>query len=219
MLKAVAAKAVASAHLMAAQARWRTADRHAVLRAPVAGSVVEIPVAAGERVHTGQTIAVVQPNNGLWLTADYYGPQVRAIHPGMHGRFTPADGSADVPVRVVSVGPALQDGGGWPVRMRAAAASGPQAGWINGEAGTVTLNGPHVAMIVVPTRALILDHARWWVMVHTSHGDRPRSVTPGRSAGAMTLIKKGLRAGEKVVVSHAYELYHQHVAGQYTPPD
>ena len=191
------------------------------LRAAAAGQVLSVAAADGEQVASGQLILAVQTGRP-WLKAIFYGADALAIHSGMTGRFQPVSGGA-VPVRVSTVAAVSGPDGGeqvglFPVdsRVRAAAATGS---WRSGEWGTVILRGATRSMVAVPTRALILDRAHWWVLVRTARGDRRQRVVPGPSRGWMTLIAHGLEPGERVVAQNAYLEFYRGIASQYTPPD
>lgn len=186
------------------------------LSAPVTGRVVSVNASTGERVQTNQILLTLQPAGSLWLQAFYYQSASNAIHLGMQGRFVPANGAAPMPVTVVSIGPAVRADGGLPVRLRA---SSSRIRWHSGEAGTVTLRGKTRQVVVIPTRALVLDHGRWWVLVHTRKGIRRRQVTPGPSRGFFTAIEKGLVPGERVVASNTYLRFHHSFSQRYQPPD
>lgn len=204
----------------AARGRLRVALATLTLRAPAAGEVLAVDVADGEQVAAGRLILTLQTGRP-WLKATYYGADAPEIHPGMTGRFQPVSGAA-VRVRVKTVSTALGPDGGEQVGLLPVAAHGrPVAAlahvWRSGRWGTVTLNGATRPMVAVPSRALILDRARWWVVVRTAHGDRRRRVVPGPSRGWLTLIEKGLEPGEHVVVQNAYLQFHQGIAGRFTP--
>lgn len=215
--------AAAAAGLQSAEAQLRVAQELIELRAPSAGTVIAVDAASGERVAAGQAVLTLQPGGSLWLEATYYGSDAAAIRVGMPGRFAPAAGGAPVAVKVVSVLPALGPDGGEKVGL---VATGPLPGarsdralpWLEGEWGTVTIFGPARPMIPVPTDALIIDRAKWWVLVRTPSGDRPQPVVPGPARGWNTLIAKGLEPGQKVVVQNAYLEFHRGIAQHYTPP-
>ncbi|MGH8220574.1 MAG: efflux RND transporter periplasmic adaptor subunit, partial [Steroidobacteraceae bacterium] len=163
---AQSAVAAAQAAFDTAQAQLRVAQEMRMLRAPSAGTVLAINAAEGERVSAGQTILTLQTNNRLWLAAVYYGTAAAAIRVGMAGQFQPASGGAPVSVRVVAVSAALAPDAGESVGLVPAGLATPVPWW-NGERGTVTINGATQSLVAVPTRALILDQARWWVLVRT----------------------------------------------------
>lgn len=213
----------ATAGLQSAQAQLQVAQELVTLRAPSAGTVSAVSAGSGERVMAGQMVLTLQPTGSLWLEATYYGQDAAAIRVGMEGRFEPAAGSKPVTVRVASVLAALGPDGGEKVGLVAASsASGTRSAldtpWLDGEWGTVTVFGPSRPMIAVPTAALIIDRAKWWVLVRTPGGDRPQPVVPGPVRGWSTFIEQGLEPGQQVVVRNAYLEFHRGIAQRYTPP-
>ncbi|WP_329742187.1 efflux RND transporter periplasmic adaptor subunit [Dyella sp. A6] len=215
-----ARSALASAQAAQATARTRLAEARDMqgLRAPVAGTVLAVHAGDGEQVTTGETVLVLLPANRLWVDATYYGADATRLHPGMRGRFQPADGSAAVPVKVVSVAAALAMDGGRTVGLLPLAAT-PPASWIDGQSGTVSVDGPPAQGVAIPTSALVLDRGRWWVVLHTSSGNTPRQVIPGPAQGWHTWIVSGLRPGQQVVSRNAFLEYHRDIAQSYQPPD
>lgn len=192
------------------------------LRAPADGQVLTVAAANGALVAAGQLILTLQSSRP-WLNATYYGTDALGVHPGMTGRFQPASGDA-VPVRVRTVSAALGPDGGVQVGLFPVLTGGrdPAAlaqSWRSGQWGTVTLDGATRSMVAVPTRALILDQARWWVLVRTSAGIQTRAVVPGPTRGWETFIEQGLSPGEQVVVENAYLEFHRGISQRYAPPD
>ncbi len=152
----------------------------------------------------------------LWLKAAFYGADLNAVRAGMKGAFVPAGSNRSLPVKVCAKFGLLRADGGESVALLAASA---RPDWQNGMFGTVTLDGPTQSLIKVPTRALVLDQGRWWVVVRTSSGEEPREVQPGPTRGWDTFIENGLSPGVQVVVANAYLEYHRNVAQAYQPPD
>lgn len=216
LLQAQAAAVKAQSDFDTAQARLRTLRRTVTLAAPVAGKVLAVHATEGQRVSAGDTLLVLQPAHKLWLKAGYFGADAAAIHAGMTGRFSPAGGGKPILVKVASVFGTLNPDGGESIGLLAAT---PAPGWLNGESGTVTLNGSAHLLVVVPTRALVLDQGRWWVLVHTDHGDRRQVVKPGPTRGWRTFIENGLKPGQQVVVGNAYLEFHRGISKRYQPPD
>ncbi|MGH8290989.1 MAG: efflux RND transporter periplasmic adaptor subunit [Steroidobacteraceae bacterium] len=219
---AQSAVAAAQAAFDTAQAQLRVAQDMRTLRAPSAGTVLAINAAEGERVIAGQTILTLQTTNRLWLAAVYYGTDAAAIRVGMPGQFQPASGGAPVSVKVVAVSAALAPDAGKSVGLVAMdkpAGLAPPVPWSNGERGALTINGATQSLVAVPTRALILDQARWWVLVRTPKGVRAQEVVPGVTRGWDTFIERGLSPGQQVVVQNAYLEYHRGIAQHYMPPD
>ncbi|MDE2489290.1 MAG: hypothetical protein KGM24_00475 [Elusimicrobia bacterium] len=172
---------------------------------------VEPPLAWGNSRPAG-----CPASGGLWLKAAFYGTDLDGVRPGLKGVFVPAGSGRPVPVRVCAKFGLLRADGGESAALLPVSA---RPGWRNGLFGTVTLDGPVVALPAVPTRALILDRGRWWVVVRTSSGDEPRQVRPGPARGWETFIESGLSGGERVVVAGAYLEYHRGVSKAYQPPD
>lgn len=204
-----------------ARGQLQVALQSLTLRAPAAGQVLAVEAADGEQVTAGQLILTLQTGRP-WLNATYYGADALGVHPGMRGEFRPTSGGA-IAVRVKTVSQALAPDGGEQVGLLPVLAHGTHStlaqSWRSGQWGTVMLNGKTRSMVAVPTRALILDRAQWWVLVRTPHGDRRQEVVPGPTRGWMTFISRGLEPGERIVVQNAYLEFHRGISQQYTPPD
>lgn len=199
-----------------AQSRLNTVRQLMTVSSPADGIVLQLNSADGALVSADQPILTIQPANGLWLLASYYGADLAAIHVGTSGQFQPADGGAPVKVRVTSIPGTLVAGGGESVALEPLHAN---PSWLNGESGTVTLDLPARQMVAVPTRALVLNQGKWWVMIHTASGNRAQQVVPGPTQGWDTFIVSGLAPGTKVVVDNAYLLFHASIDEQYQIPD
>lgn len=214
--QAESAVAQAEANLDNAQSHLDAVRRMTTVAAPADAIVLTVNAADGERVSTGQAILTLQTAGRLWLRASYYGAEGAAIRVGMTGKFRPADGGDPIPVRVSAVLGSVTPGGGESVAMIPTA---PRFRWMNGEYGTVALRLPRRRLVAVPTRALILDQGKWYVLVHTDHGDHSQAVVPGPAQGWETFIESGLNSGARVVVQNAYLLFHRGIAQRYQPPD
>lgn len=206
----------ANAALADAQAALTRLLAAGQIRAPVSGTVLAVTAARGERVTAGESLLTIEPTNRLWIRAVYYGSHAAPVQVGMQGEFVPADGARPVPVKVVTVFAARTRDGGESIGLFAA---NPAQRLFNGEFGTLTLNGAAQRQVVVPSRALVLDRGRWWVLVGTPHGFRPQEVTPGPTRGWDTFIEQGLAPGEHVLVENAYLEFHRSIAQSYQPPD
>ncbi len=214
--QAESAEAQARSGLVNAQSRLTTVRQLMTVSSPADGVVLQLISTNGALVSAGQQVLTIQPANGLWLVANYYGADLAAIRVGMKGRFQPADGSVPVEVRVVSIPGTLTAGGGESIAFEAL---NSKHTWISGEAGIVALNLPPRQMVAVPTRALVLNQGKWWVMIHSAAGDRAQEVVPGRTQGWHTFLVSGLAPGTKVVVNNAYLLFHSSIAEQFQIPD
>jgi RND family efflux transporter MFP subunit len=199
-----------------ARSRLRATRNETILKSPVTASILTIDLANGELARQGQTILTMQPSGSLWLKGLVYGSEAASVHVGMKAVFSPADGSATIPVMVRTIIGAVQPDGALSIGMVAMV---PAPAWRNGETGTVKLEGPERTLAAVPTRALILDRGRWWVLVHASLGNRRQEVIPGPSRGDSTLIEHGLKPGIEVVVENAYLEFHREFSKHYQSPD
>lgn len=199
-----------------AQSRLKSVCQMITVIAPTDGVVLALSSADGALVSAGQTILTVQPVGGLWLQANYYGRDLAGIRIGMSGSFAPSDGSQAIPVRVVSIPGTIGAGGGESIALEPLNA---HSNWLSGEAGTVTLKSPSRNLVEVPTRALIVNQGKWWVLVHTSKGNHAQEVVPGPAEGWNTIIQSGIAPGTEIVVNNAYLLFHSGIAEQYQIPD
>jgi len=199
-----------------AQSHLKAVRQMMTLSAPENATVLTVNAVNGELISAGQTILTLQTANRLWLKAAYYGVDLSAIRVGMTGMFSPSDSSKPIPVRVSAVFGALTAGGGESIAM---IPTTPGSNWMNGEFGTVTLHSPKRMLVAVPTRSLILDQGKWWVIVHTSQGDHPQAVVPGPSRGWQTFVESGLEPGAQVVVENAFLLFHRGISQSYQVPD
>ncbi|MBW4049548.1 MAG: efflux RND transporter periplasmic adaptor subunit [Proteobacteria bacterium] len=210
--------AVARAAVQTADAQFREAQNLRTVRAPVGGKVIDLRAADGEQATAGETLLALQPEGKLWVRAEYYGSDAALLHVGMQGRYQPVAGGRQIAVRLTAIFPALTPDGGLRVGFMATSPIA-SAAWMAGEWGTLSIAGPPRHMVAVPTSALILDRGRWWVLVHTSQGDKPQQVVPGPAHGWETAIASGVLPGQKVVVTDAFLRYHRGIARSYTPPD
>lgn len=214
--QAESSEAQAQTALDNARSKLSAARQMATLTAPSGGIVLTINSANGQLVSAGQAVVTLQPEGGLWLRADYYGAALHSIRVGMTGRFKPSGGGAEIAVRVCSSPAMLTAGGGESAGLCLAQ---QHTGWLSGESGTVMLDLPQQKLVAVPTRALVLNQGKWWVMVHTDKGDRPQQVVPGPARGWNTFLESGLAPGTRVIVNNAYLLFHANLAEQFQIPD
>lgn len=214
--QAESAAAQTRSGLVNAQSRLTTVRELMTVSSPADSIVLQLNSANGALVSAGQPILTLQPANGLWLLANYYGADLTQIRVGMTGQFLPSDGGTPVKIRVVSIPGTLAAGGGESIALEPVRAN---TSLLSGESGTVTLDLPARQMVAVPTRALVLNQGKWWVLVHTRSGNQAQEVVPGPTQGWDTFIVSGLAPGMKVVVNNAYLLFHANITEQYQIPD
>jgi len=214
--QAESAAAQARTNLDNAQSHLQAVRQMMTISAPANGTVLAINASAGQLVSTGLPVVTLQTTARLWLQASYYGADLSSIRVGMTGVFSPADGSTPIRVRVRAVAGAMTAGEGETIGLMPVTST---ARWINGEFGTIRLELAPRKLVAVPTRSLILDQGKWWVLVHTTQGDRPQRVTLGPARGWNTFLESGVSPGSEIVIENAYLLFHRGIAARYRPPD
>ncbi|MBK9427500.1 MAG: efflux RND transporter periplasmic adaptor subunit [Gammaproteobacteria bacterium] len=172
------------------------------LAAPIAGVVTELAVREGMTVAPGATLVRINGLGTVWAEAEVPESQAALLHPGAKvetespalpgtvftGRVQALlpQVSAETRTLKARVELANSDGRlvpGMFVQMRFKDSSGHQS-------------------LLVPTEAIIQTGKRAVVMVAEDDGNfRPVAVEPGREADDRTEIRRGLRAGQQVVVS------------------
>jgi RND family efflux transporter MFP subunit len=214
--QAESAVAQAQASFDNAQSHLQAVRHMMTISAPANATVLAINASDGQLVSVGQPVVTLQTTTGLWLQASYYGADWSSIRVGMTGVFSPTNGSAPIPVRVRAISGAMTAGEG---QMFGLAPIHSAVQWVTGEFGTVTLSLPARRLVAVPTRSLVLDQGKWWVLVHTSQGDHPQQVVPGPAQGWNTFLQSGVNAGSQIVVEDAYLQFHRGISNTYQPPD
>jgi len=176
-------------------------SRLLMLRAPIAGSVTALSVAAGNMINDPtQPMMTVADLSTVWVTAlvpeKYVGAVARGeaaevsltAYPGqtLHGTVSF--------VSDVLEPDSLRD------KLRIAFAN-PRYALKPNMFATVTLLGPRQPRVVVPTSALLMNNDRTTVFVATAPWTFERRVVqPQLTEGSSVVIDSGLRAGERVVV-------------------
>ena len=214
--QAEAALAQAQTNVENAQSRLNSVRQMMVVSAPSDAIVLSLSTPNGSLVTAGQPILTLEPADQLWLRATYFDADLSSIHIGMSGLFQPSNLIAPIPIKVNAVSGTVGTTGGESIAM---VSKSTHPHWLNGEFGEVTLDSPPRNVAVIPSRALILDQGKWWVIVHTSKGDNPRIVVPGPADGWDTVIESGLTPGTQVVVDNAYLLFHQGISQHYQNTD
>lgn len=230
LLRAEQALDAAKADWARAKAAQKRLQQARVLRAPAAGVVTSIAQTNGSLVQPGKAIAQIEPTEDLRLRARFYplpaAQQFGSIHPKMPGWFTPVGSTQKIAVEVDSVLPLDAQDGAVPVMLQLAktpAAPTDAGTWGSNVAGTVELIGDAHKVTPIPTRALVLEHGQWWVLVRKAgqkedHWQR-QAVAIGESHGEMTDVTAGLSADEQVLVDQAYLEFHRHFGLRYQQPD
>jgi len=184
----------------AARARGRL-----VLRAPLAGSVLEMHAVPGEMAKAGKSLLLVGDVSTVWVWADLYEADLARVTElkarGLVGAAIEVRGfpGETFPGTVELLGTTM-DAATRTVKVRVDVKN-PEAKLRPGMFASVRLQVPGGGeVVVVPAAALQEDEGRSFVFVH-HHDDYyvRRAVLVGRRWGQVVEVTRGLAGGERVV--------------------
>ena len=171
-------------------------DNQLALRAPAAGTVIEIGVKPGQRIAAGDSLLRIANTATLWLEIHAPAETARSWTKGALLRVAGRDASARVLSTDTAVDPASQT-----VAVRALVLSGAQQ-LRPGEAVKVVAPAPSFENAWdIPIAALARDGARAVVFVRTSGGFEARPVEVVSSAGQQARVRGRLEAGDRIATA------------------
>jgi membrane fusion protein, copper/silver efflux system len=171
------------------------------LYAPQGGVVWELGARDGMAVSPGMTLFKLASLRTVWVNAEIPELQAELAKPG---------GSVEARVAAVNgkvfkgrIAMLLPDVNATTRTIKARIVLNNSGGELKpGMFATLTLGGRQQSTLLVPTEAVISTGTRNVVIVADSEGKfLPVDVTLGRESGDMTEIRKGVSAGQRVVVS------------------
>ena len=175
------------------------------LVAPMAGVVTELMAREGATVVSGSTLFRIQGNATVWAQAEVPESQVAQLPPGARVRATsPALPGTSLEGRVQAILPELN------ATTRTLKARielhNPGARLVPGMFVQLQFMDARAAkMLLIPTEAVIQTGQRTVVMLAEDGGRfRPVEVETGIESAGQTEVRRGLRAGQKVVVSSQF---------------
>ncbi len=175
------------------------------LRVPSSGVVAELVAREGMTVSAGMLLARINGLASVWALAEVPESQATLVRPGarVEARSPAAPGTVfkgTVQALLPEVSPATRT-----IRARVQLAN-PGSTLAPGMFVTLQfMDGPSAPAVLVPTEALITTGRRTVVMLAEDGGRfRAVEVETGREAGGQTEIRKGLAAGQRVVVSSQF---------------
>jgi Cu(I)/Ag(I) efflux system membrane fusion protein len=186
---------------VAAIERAGVAQPRITLTSPVSGVVAELGARQGMTVTAGTTLFRIASLGTVWVVAEIPEAQAAQLTPGstveVHLPAYPGD---ILKGRVSAILPEINAA---TRTMRARIEVPNPAGRLKpGMYANVTFAPRAQELLLVPTEAVIRTGARTVVIVAESEGRfRVAEVEPGLESGAETEIRKGLKGGERVVVS------------------
>ena len=183
-----------------------------VIRAPAAGTVLDMHAVPGEAARPDQNIFTIGDLSHLWVWADVYEGQVKQVlahehHGDMRATVTAKAFPGEVfPASVDFVAPSM-DEKTRTLKVRFGVPN-PKGRLRAGMFVNVELylpSGPDA--LVVPRAALLSDEGRSFVFVR-HHGDYwvRRPVETGRASGGQVEVTKGLAGGETVATEGCFLL-------------
>lgn len=172
------------------------------LRAPIAGVIAELGAREGMTVMPGTTLFRLNGLGTVWVNAEVPESQAALVRPGnMVEAHTPALPGTVFKGRVSALLPEVNTATRT-LKARVELAN-PGGRLTPGMFATVDfLPVTRQATLLVPTEAVIRTGSRAVVILAQEGGSfQPVDVETGAEAGGQTEIRKGLQAGQKVVVS------------------
>jgi len=170
------------------------------LRSPIAGKIMDRQINPGEVVEVGKTLFTVGDIQNLWLIAQLYEKDLARVRSGQELEVaTEAFPGETFRGRIDYVGDQV-DPATRTVRARSVIANptGKLKPGMFVEARLAVASGDPV--LSVPSSSIVEIDKVPTVFVATSKNVfEPRPIEPGRAGKATTEVRKGLRAGERVV--------------------
>lgn len=172
-----------------------------IVRAPLAGKVLDVTTAAGEfRNDPNAPLMTVADLSDIWLTASVQEKDIHFVHRGdpvsatfaafpgetMHGNVLFVADVLDTDTRTAKVRVVFANRDG---RLRPAMFA------------TVTLKTWDTQELTIPTSALVMQGDQTTVFVEIAQLTfERRAVDAGEQQGGRTVVRKGLQPGDKVLV-------------------
>ena len=175
------------------------------LTAPIGGVLAELMVREGMTVMTGATIARINGLSTVWAQAEVPESQSALLRPGAKVQArSPAVAGTTFNGTVQAIVPEV-NAATRTLKARVELAN-PQAQLVPGMFVTMQFMDMRAEKsLLVPTEAIIQTGTRTVVMLAEDNGAfRPVDVQIGIESGGQTEIKRGLQAGQRVVVSSQF---------------
>jgi cobalt-zinc-cadmium efflux system membrane fusion protein len=176
-------------------------SRLLTVRAPVSGSVTALAVAPGATINDiTQSIVSVADLSVVWVTALVAEKDLAAIAPGQDAEVSVAAYPGKTLHGKVLFVPDVIEADSRRNKTRIAFAN-PDYALKPNMFATVTLHGPALERVVLPSSALLMNNDRTTVFVATAPWTfERRAVEPLLEESSQVAISSGLKPGEQVVV-------------------
>jgi len=173
------------------------------IRSPLAGTVLERRVNAGEAVDGSQTLMVVADLSTVWAEFAVFTRDLNRVRAGQVMRLTGADTQSRTEARIAYVAPS-GDRESQSVVARVVVEN-PKRTWVPGQfvTGELTVEQADVPVAVLHTALQTLDGASV-VFVEVPSGFAPRKIETGRDSKEIVEVVSGLAAGERYAARNSY---------------
>jgi membrane fusion protein, copper/silver efflux system len=192
------------AQIAAVERSGRTQPRM-VVAAPIGGVVTELALRDGMTVAPGSTLLRINGLATVWANAEVPESQAAGLRPGMKVRAeSPAVPGVNFDGTVQAILPSV-DTATRTLKARIELAN-PNRTLVPGMFMQMQfVDGRELPTLHVPTEAIVQTGKRTLVMLAEDNGRfRPVEIEIGRESGGRTEVKRGLTAGQRVVVSSQF---------------
>ncbi|MGH8114530.1 MAG: efflux RND transporter periplasmic adaptor subunit [Rhodanobacteraceae bacterium] len=180
-----------------------------VIRAPIAGTVVEKSVAPGQTLAAGTTPCfTIADTAKMWVMAQVFGDDVARVHAGDPASIDTGDGGKPIDGTVTNVG-AVVDPDTRSVNARVVVANTDGALKKQMYVSVRIQSHEQYQALLIPVSAVLRDDENlpFVYAVANDGGYARQSVTLGTRVGDRFVIPEGLHAGDKVVVDGSIFLH------------
>jgi membrane fusion protein, heavy metal efflux system len=210
---------VAKKEIIEADIRYKTAlqnqkvystiagsGRVITIKSPIDGIVTNFTLSTGQVLEQGQQLFSVIDNSRLKIDAQVFGEDIKKITNDMRFTLDPMNGNSSMEAKLIAFGKIVD-----PVTQSTQLVletDNPDAALMPGQYVTVNVVAKSAQQhLVIPSSALSEINGKHVVYIHTSPEIfTVRFVQAGESSNESTVILKGLKEGERVVVNGAYQV-------------
>jgi cobalt-zinc-cadmium efflux system membrane fusion protein len=205
--RAAALQALVALHMdpgtiAAIRAGKAVAHGQGVIRAPIAGTVVQKSIATGQTLAAGTTSCFMIANTSrMWVMANVFGGDVGKVRTGDPATVEPGDGSKAIPGTITNVAAVVNP------NTRSVAArvlvKNPRGALKQQMYVTVHIHSRNkFTGLLIPVSAVLrdLEDLPFVYVIESNGGYARRPVSLGSRVGDEFVIRDGLRPGEQVVV-------------------
>ncbi|BCJ46200.1 hemolysin secretion protein D [Actinoplanes ianthinogenes] len=186
-----------------AVAEARAALGGAVIKAPIAGTVVAVAGSVGDTVSSGKTFVTLADTYTMQVRADFPEADAGSLRVGQTGTVTLADHDDPLKATVVQVDPVGTSDGALVRYGVVLSFTAPPSDLLVGQSAQVTVRvGETGDVLRIPSTAVHdISGGSGTVLVRTGSVSTRRTVTVGLRGDQHTEVTAGLTAGEQVVRS------------------